>query len=118
MPDVKPSTTQRKPIRRSIWTAIQTRPKSCRGLSCVSGVYVLYSGGSVVCVGQSACIVDRLYCHALRFHFDSAKACAVPDKMQRRWLERKLLFRLRPKKNSVVPSVLRLSWPVQFAEMR
>lgn len=70
-------------------------------------VYVLFRGGRVVYVGQSEDVKRRIQTHRLRFQFDAIKTRRVSDRADRMWLERKLLYRLRPRHNGTLPPELR-----------
>ena len=74
----------------------------------IPGVYVLYyydgSDLRVVYVGQSKCIKNRVTTHGRRMGWDYCKAVCEPDPRKRTLLEIKLIRRLRPELNRLVPS--------------
>lgn len=76
----------------------------------VSGVYVLYHGTEVVYIGRARRLRARLLAHYRRFGFDQFKDAETTDAYQRRLLERKLLFRLRPRFNILIPRVFGAEW--------
>lgn len=75
------------------------------------GVYALYLGKELVYVGHTGSFYVRLTTHRRRIPFDAVKVAPMTDKRERQALERKLLFRLRPRYNRTLPSVYR---PVGF----
>jgi excinuclease UvrABC nuclease subunit len=66
------------------------------------GVYVLWSKGKVVYVGQSKNMRSRIisHCHdkegAPRKNFDSFQGFVIDKKFQRDFLEKQLIYELRP----------------------
>lgn len=71
------------------------------------GVYVLYRCGFVVYVGHAKKLRTRLLRHRRYFVFDAIKIALIGDRRSRQRLERKLLFKLRPSQNSIIPTVFR-----------
>lgn len=72
------------------------------------GVYVLYQMNQPVYVGRSKSIGCRLLRHRRRFGFDYFKVSFLPcngvGNHESKLLERKLLNRIRPRHNRVIPS--------------
>jgi len=86
---------------RSRWSSISGLPTFG-----AVGVYALYLEDSLVYVGSSGNIRDRLQCHGRHFRFDRIKTRKVRDVKMARRIERKLLYRLRPAKNAALPASL------------
>lgn len=89
------------------WQRLDTLP----GWNFGSGVYALYRDSRVVYVGHTGNVRDRLLTHRRRFVFDAIKVARIDSRRECQRLERKLLFRLRPSCNGVLPTVLK---PVGF----
>ena len=77
------------------------------------GVYVLYLNGQVVYVGRGRSVRTRVLYHNRRFTFDHIKVAIESDAKERRTLERKLLLRLQPPMNAIVPRYFSGSAPLQ-----
>lgn len=75
--------------------------------TCGGGVYALYLRGELVYVGHTRCFYSRLMKHRRRFLFDGIKVAQIEDRSIRLNLERRLLFRLRPRVNQILPRVYR-----------
>lgn len=71
-----------------------------------SAVYVLYRGPDVVYVGRTDMLLFRLRTHRRLIGYDSFKACLLPSREEAKWLERKLIFRLKPSVNRLIPTSL------------
>lgn len=73
----------------------------------VCGVYVLYNDrGRVMYVGQSLGVSTRLQFHRLRMPtIGLIKIARVWDRDERELLESRLLYRLRPRFNGVLPTI-------------
>ncbi len=71
----------------------------------VAGVYLLYHGGDVVYIGQSGNIRTRVLSHSMLFPIDRIQIIEIPDKRERKILERQLIDQHRPFQNRVVPFV-------------
>jgi hypothetical protein len=76
----------------------------------IPGVYAIYQYDQdvhnleLVYIGHASCIRSRLTTHARRFRIDWCKAVGMVDRRRRAALERRLLFRLRPRLNRQLPS--------------
>ena len=70
------------------------------------GVYVLYRKNRIIYVGRASNLKVRLACHASAIWFDGAKVKTIDDKWKQKAIERRLLYRLRPEQNAVLPSSL------------
>lgn len=71
----------------------------------LAGIYVLQNErGRTVYVGQSADIKTRLSYHSRTFPFQAIKIRLEKNRYKRMWIERVLLYRLRPRRNAVCPT--------------
>jgi len=70
------------------------------------GVYALYRSGALIYVGRTGNLRTRIMAHRRRFEFDCVKVASIDSARARKVLERKLLFRLRPIMNIVLPARL------------
>lgn len=65
------------------------------------GVYFLFKGIDLVYIGESGCIMPRICQHYGQKNFDSFRIYAImPDEIERKRLERKLIRKHRPILNS------------------
>lgn len=71
------------------------------------GVYALYRGGEVVYIGHTRLFRTRIMTHRLRFAFDAVKVAPIACRTARKQLERKLIRRLVPVENRVIPAAER-----------
>lgn len=69
-------------------------------------VYALYKDGVLIYVGRTGNLRCRLQAHMRRFVFDIAKFSMAETSREARWRERRLLYRLRPCLNRIIPSDL------------
>lgn len=74
------------------------------------GVYVLYHEGKVVYVGRGGLMRSRIQAHRRRFAFDAVKVAPIENVFEQKRLERRLLYRLRPSRNRVIPTNLHAVW--------
>ena len=81
------------------WTWIDGLPDRKWG----GGVYALYQGARLVYVEQTRNLRTRIMVHRRRFRFDGVKVADVGSRAERISLERRLLYRLRPPMNCVLP---------------
>lgn len=73
----------------------------------IPGVYVLQNTrGRTVYVGHGGNVRSRIISHRRRFNFSHIKVAVIRDDFDRKWLERKLLYRLRPEVNQSLPPTL------------
>lgn len=84
------------------WSAVARTP----GRSFGAGVYALYKNGRLIYIGRAGNLHVRLVDHYRRFRFDYAKVSPCATAPLRRWRERRLLFRLRPAANRIIPAHL------------
>lgn len=102
--------TDRKSNRRPRWfhwESIEHFKFNYPSWDSFPGVYVLQNErGHTIYVGQGANVKSRIQTHALRFDFVGIKVRPERDKYRRMWFERRLLYRLRPRKNGVCPTEL------------
>lgn len=68
------------------------------------GVYALYRGKELVYIGHTGLFRTRILCHRRRFKFDAIKVAPIDNYAERKRLERKLIWRLTPVENRVIPS--------------
>lgn len=71
------------------------------------GVYALYRCDELVYIGHAGNLRVRFNKHMRTQQIDAVKIALVADRRERQRIERRLLFRLRPSGNRVLPSVLR-----------
>jgi hypothetical protein len=68
------------------------------------GVYALYRGKELVYIGHTGNFRSRIQCHRRRFAFDGIKLAPIESRRERQRLERRLLFRLTPFENRIIPT--------------
>lgn len=69
-----------------------------------AGVYALYRNGRLLYIGQTNDLHCRILEQRRRFEFDAVKVCPTPNRLERQRLERRLLYRLRPPLNNLLPN--------------
>jgi hypothetical protein len=88
------------------WTSWPSIPPRDWG----GGVYALYHNGALVYVGRTWNFASRISGHRHRFQFDIIKTKWTKTQREAKWIERKLLFRLRPPRNRTIPTDLHGCW--------
>lgn len=83
---------------------------AAKELSPTPGVYALQRNGVTVYVGRGADVRLRIMKHRRTFRFDTVKYAEVESVSEQKRLERKLIFRLRPCRNSHIPTDLHQEW--------
>ena len=67
------------------------------------GIYALYQGSEVVYVGRTGNFRSRLTTHKRRFWFDGIKVVFTDDLYEQKYRERRLISRLVPTYNRMIP---------------
>ena len=84
------------------WHCVDGIPSAGSG----GGVYALYKDSTLIYVGRTRSFASRLPAHRTRFQYDYAKLSPLLSAWAAKWLERRLLRRLRPPCNQTIPRAL------------